>query len=188
MATQTEGAKDRTQGCEPGRNAKLLEEAITHHESKLRHQASANSNLTRDVEDALQEAYALFLAHYDGTWPALPYLMTTVKRCAWQIGRKSSRQREVSPDRLLPAESDTDFWELVGNPAPNTAERVERDEELERQREALRQLKPDEQKALILLGAGLSYKEIGELNAWTYTKVNRCVNEGRARLRQLLDS
>lgn len=186
MATQTEGPKDRTQGCEPSRNAKLLEEVITRHEPKLRHQASANSNLPRDAEDALQEAYVLFLANYDGRWPALPYLMTTVKRCAWQIGRKSSRHREVSPDRLLPAESDTDLWELVGSSAPDTAERAERADELERQRKALAKLKPDEQKALILLGAGLRYKEIAELNAWTYTKVNRCVNEGRARLRELL--
>ncbi len=162
MATQTEGAKDRTQECGPGQNAKLLEEMITRHEPKLRHQARANSQLPRDAEDALQEAYTLFLAHYDGTWPALPFLMTTVKRCAWQIGRKSSRRRELSPGGLLPA---TDLWELVASTGPDTAERAERDAELERQREALAKLKPDEQKALILLGAGLSYREIAELNS-----------------------
>jgi DNA-directed RNA polymerase specialized sigma24 family protein len=32
--------------------------------------------------------------------------------------------------------------------------------------------------------AGLSYTEIGELRGWTYTKVNRCLSEGRAALRQ----
>jgi hypothetical protein len=26
--------------------------------------------------------------------------------------------------------------------------------------------------------------EIGELRGWTYTKINRCINEGRAELRR----
>jgi DNA-directed RNA polymerase specialized sigma24 family protein len=50
---------------------------------------------------------------------------------------------------------------------------------------ALRRLKPDERRALVLKAEGFSYAEICELNGWTYTKVNRCLAEGRARLRQL---
>jgi DNA-directed RNA polymerase specialized sigma24 family protein len=37
-----------------------------------------------------------------------------------------------------------------------------------------------------LLAAGLSYAEIGELCGWTYTKVNRCLAEGRVALRERL--
>jgi DNA-directed RNA polymerase specialized sigma24 family protein len=43
----------------------------------------------------------------------------------------------------------------------------------------------DERRALSLLAAGYSYREIGQLTDWTYTKVNRCVAEGRAALRGL---
>ena len=44
-------------------------------------------------------------------------------------------------------------------------------------------LKPDERTALLLLGLGYSYAEIGAPPRWTRTKVNRCLAEGRAALR-----
>jgi DNA-directed RNA polymerase specialized sigma24 family protein len=49
----------------------------------------------------------------------------------------------------------------------------------------IEQLKPDERTALILLGFGCSYKEIRELRGWSKTKLNRCLTEGRARVREL---
>jgi hypothetical protein len=54
-------------------------------------------------------------------------------------------------------------------------------ERVERSVEALRALKPDEAKALMLKAQGLSYQEIGRRFGWTYTKVNRSITEGRAR-------
>jgi DNA-directed RNA polymerase specialized sigma24 family protein len=65
-------------------------------------------------------------------------------------------------------------------PAELTADRVLD----ERIRGQIRQLKPDERTALGLLGLGYSYEEISALRGWSYTKVNRCVSEGRARLRE----
>ena len=47
--------------------------------------------------------------------------------------------------------------------------------------EALRRLKPDEAKALMLKAEGHSYKEISDQLGWTYTKTNRAITEGRAR-------
>jgi DNA-directed RNA polymerase specialized sigma24 family protein len=47
----------------------------------------------------------------------------------------------------------------------------------------LRSLKADQRTALVLQAAGYSYREIGERRGWTYTKVNRCVTEGRRALR-----
>jgi len=186
MAAQPQRAKARTEEASR-RNAQILREVIARHEPKLLRQAKVNSQLSRDAEDALQEAYALFLQHYDGKWPALPFLMTTIKRCAWQIARKSSRRREISPGAVLGPGSDSDLWELVASPGPDPSERAERSEELHNLRAAFSELKPDEQRALLLLGAGLSYREIAELNSWTYTKVNRCIAEGRARLRELTE-
>jgi DNA-directed RNA polymerase specialized sigma24 family protein len=34
-----------------------------------------------------------------------------------------------------------------------------------------------------LLGLGYSYREIMQITGWTYTKVNRCIRDGRTRLR-----
>jgi DNA-directed RNA polymerase specialized sigma24 family protein len=70
-----------------------------------------------------------------------------------------------------------------GEPCP--AERAERREWVRARARALARLKPDERLALVQKAEGFSYAEIGALNGWTYTKVNRCLAEGRARLRQL---
>src|SRR5215218_1458960 len=53
-------------------------------------------------------------------------------------------------------------------------------ERVSRGAEALRRLKPDEAKALMLKAEGHSYKEIGDALGWTYTKTNRAITEGRA--------
>jgi DNA-directed RNA polymerase specialized sigma24 family protein len=51
--------------------------------------------------------------------------------------------------------------------------------------QALGELKPQERRALLLQAQGYSYAEIRGLTGWTHTKVNRCLSEGRARLREL---
>ena len=50
----------------------------------------------------------------------------------------------------------------------------------------LRELKRDEARALAARMLGYSYREIADGFGWSYTKTNRCVTEGRARLRALL--
>jgi len=55
-------------------------------------------------------------------------------------------------------------------------------DEVSRAAAALRRLKPDEVRALWLKASGLSYAEIMEQEGWSYTKVNRCLAEGRASL------
>jgi DNA-directed RNA polymerase specialized sigma24 family protein len=52
---------------------------------------------------------------------------------------------------------------------------------------AIGRLIPDERDALVLFGLGYSYREIARLRGWTYTKVNRRLNEGRARVRRMLE-
>jgi DNA-directed RNA polymerase specialized sigma24 family protein len=51
----------------------------------------------------------------------------------------------------------------------------------------LDQLKPDERAALLLRSIGYEYKEIQQLTGWSYTKVNRCVTEGRAAARRIIE-
>jgi hypothetical protein len=43
----------------------------------------------------------------------------------------------------------------------------------------MKRLKPQEVRCLLLKAEGYTYKEICELTGWTYTKVNRCLTEGR---------
>ena len=75
--------------------------------------------------------------------------------------------------------------DLLATSSSCPAERAERREWAHAKARALGRLKPDERKALVLKAHGFSYAEISELNGWTYTKVNRCLTEGRARLRVL---
>ena len=87
------------------------------------------------------------------------------------------RERE----RMLAAELPTE----VPSNATCPAERAERRESARERARALHRLKADERRALVLFGEGYSYAEISELTDWSHTKVNRCLSEGRARLRQL---
>ena len=53
--------------------------------------------------------------------------------------------------------------------------------------ELLRLSRPDrtdERRAIVLHAQGYSYAEIRSICGWTHTKVNRCLVEGRARLRE----
>ena len=62
------------------------------------------------------------------------------------------------------------------------AERAERDEAVERSREALTTLKPQELRALSLLAEGYSYREIADITGYSATKVNRAIVGGTGAL------
>ena len=124
-----------------------------------------------DSEDAVQRATVILLTKEAPSQPRqlIPWLHVVTKREALAI----RRERE----RLLGAE----ICDSLPERSPCPPERAECRERLQ----LVVQLKPDEQRALILRGCGYSYREICELTGWTHTKVNRCLAEGRARLRAL---
>jgi RNA polymerase sigma factor (sigma-70 family) len=139
-----------------------------------------------DAEDALQDACVQFMRRYDGEGGthALRWMLLVVKRCAWAIGE---RQRRHESHRELTC-TDADIEDEVpllavddGSLDPHLV--AERTEQHAMCTALLARLKPDQRAALLLLGLGFSYREIGELRGWTYTKVNRCLAEGRAALR-----
>ena len=167
-------------------HAALLDCLLERHGSKLRRQAHKHSARSADAEDALQDACLQFLRCYEGSpdlATALPWLLVVVKHCAWKLGN-CRRRRETSV--VL---STTDVFDserpglTVVDERPGPLERVERFELLAERRIALARLKPDERTALLLLALGYSYREIAARQGWTYTKVNRCLSEGRAALR-----
>jgi RNA polymerase sigma factor (sigma-70 family) len=158
------------------RRSHILTLLLTHHRSALLRQAANHSYRRADAEDALQDACERFLGHYDGPAgaDALRWMMLVTKRCAWAIG---ARQRRHEPPAQLSAP------DAVADSQLEPALLAERRQEHAECRVALGRLKPDQRAALLLLAAGCSYREVGELRGWTYTKVNRCLNAGRAALR-----
>jgi Putative zinc-finger len=95
---------------------------------------------------------------------------TVVKREAMAINR--SRRRALGGD-------DFDPDALVSLTTDTPEERALATDRVARSAEALQGLKPQEIRALWLRALGHSYEQIGSLTGWSYTKVNRCLAEGR---------
>lgn len=130
-----------------------------------------------DAHDAVQAAAERYLRHHQRVAPdtRVGWLVTVTRNEALRI--RSSRLRSDGPDpdeHQLPHHGDS------------PAELAEREEDLDLAREALAALKPQERQALMLQAEGHSYDEIADRLAWTRTKVNRNLTEGRARLRRQL--
>jgi RNA polymerase sigma factor (sigma-70 family) len=161
----------------PGRE--LVLQTIARHGSSLLATARRYSLCADDAQDAYQRGLEIFLRHADGLRPdgAAAWLRTVVKHEALAV--RAARLRLVSP-----GEPDLDLYEA--GDAPPADERAASLERLGRSAEALAQLKPQEVRALVLKAHGYSYLEICRITGWTYTKVNRCLTEGRQSLRERL--
>ena len=181
MATQPDS---RPSAERREQNAQLLVEVLERHEHLLRRQARRHAELPDDIDDVLQTAYLRFVQSYKGLGEPLAWLYTTVKREAWAIRRRGSRQKEPSLTYETDAHTgELDLSELLPTDGPGPIERLQRKELLAERRRQLAALKRDERRALWLQALGLSYAEICEATGWTHTKVNRCLSEGRASLR-----
>jgi Putative zinc-finger len=98
------------------------------------------------------------------------WLHTVVKHEALAINK--ARCRMVGGEEV-------DFDAIEIRTAPSPEDRVLGFEQVARSAEALQRLKPQEVRALWLKAMGNSYQEICDATGWTYTKVNRCLAEGR---------
>jgi RNA polymerase sigma factor (sigma-70 family) len=178
-------AQPRTRaGIDQDRNAEALQEVLAQSERRLRAHARRHAASPEDAEDALQSAFVLFIERYRGDCDPLAWLHTAVKREAWALRRRSSRRRELSLDSPREDLEDGPPWvESLASEAPGPCELALRAADLAERQRLVNELKADERTALLLLGLGYSYEEIGRGRGWTDTKVNRCVAEGRAELR-----
>ena len=139
-----------------------------------------------DAEDALARATEILLTKGAGVEPE--------RLAAWMtvVTRREALAVRRARERLLSAAVHTPEWgpaeplDLLASETPDPAERVQRAERVAEAFAALAELKPAERTAIWLQAEGYSYAEIGALRGWTYTKVNRCLAEGRARLRSRL--
>src|SRR5919106_2958516 len=118
-----------------------------------------------DAEDAYQRAFEILLTKGPTTSEVelVPWLKTVVKHECFALRRQRERHSPV-----------TDDGHLGDRPTPPaiTHDQAERYERLSQGAEALRQLKPQEIRALRLKAEGYSYREISEITGWTYTKVH----------------
>jgi DNA-directed RNA polymerase specialized sigma24 family protein len=143
--------------------------------------ARRNAATRSDAEEALQEAFAYFIAGYDpdSGAPPLAWITTTMKRRCWRLRDGAHLERRLTAEPESGHEEPTGPIERRASDADPIAERVA---ECVEARRRLRRLKPDQRTALGMVAAGLTYGEVARTRRWTRTKVNRCVYEGRRAL------
>jgi RNA polymerase sigma factor (sigma-70 family) len=169
----TRAAQRRAGRSEPGPDARVSQ-LVARHERSLMRVARHWSLCRDDALDAYQRALEIYVRRLESLDPAteISWLRVVVKHEALAVRRQRAESLpfdEVDLDTRAP-ESQRPVDDLLAG-----RERVKRSAE------ALRRIKPDEAKALMLKAQGLSYAEIGESLSWSYTKVNRSITEGRAR-------
>jgi RNA polymerase sigma factor (sigma-70 family) len=144
-------------------------ELVERHGAQIMGTARRYSLSAEDAEDAFQRGLEILLTKAPSTDQndLVPWLKTVVKHEAFAI-RKQRRRAEPAGDR-----------ELITGVAPATHDQAETKERLRLGAEALGRLKPQEVRCLLLRAEGYSYKQICEETGFTYTKVNRCITEGR---------
>lgn len=159
-------------------------ELIRNHDRPLRWTARRYSICAEDAEDAYQRGIEILLEKAPTSDPRhlLPWTRTVIKHEALAI-RKTRERTLGQPLRTDEDHIDEDWVQLIPARGDGPDELAVRREQVARSREALAGLKPAELKALTQLAEGFSYQEIGSMNDWTRTKVNRCLAEGRARFR-----
>jgi RNA polymerase sigma factor (sigma-70 family) len=148
---------------------------LSRHGAQILATARRYAATPEDAEDAYQRGLEILLTKAPTTSEddLVPWLKTVVKHEAFALRRHRERHAPVTDDGELGER---------GTPAAATHDQAERYEDLRQGAEALGQLKPQEIRALLLRAEGYSYAEICEITGWSYTKVNRCLTEGRQAL------
>lgn len=138
-------------------------------------EADADDALGRSLEICLTKVPEHLAPEHLAGW-----MHVVTRREALSVRR--SRERMLSAVGARDAADPLDRLPCEGS---DPFDAVARDETVVERLAVLGQLKPHERLAIALQAAGYSYSEIRERCGWTYTKVNRCLAEGRARLREI---
>src|ERR1700741_5345205 len=176
-----QGSPDSAAVAAPVRRARdpAALELLREHGEDIMRTARRYAATPEDAEDAFQRAFEVLLTQPPETAGAdlVPWLKTVVRNEAYALHRARERQAPVTPDGATPE---------ALTPAAITHDQAESRERGLQGAEALARLKPQEVRALVLKARGLTYREIGELESWSYTKVNRLPTEGRRAFRHRL--
>jgi RNA polymerase sigma factor (sigma-70 family) len=160
---------------------------IHSHDAVFRRTARRYSICADDAEDAYQRALEILLTKappIEGD-SLVRWMQTVTKREALAVRRQ--RERLLGSPRPPGSDDDAnrDPLDFIASESPGPNDRLARRERVTRSGEALQTLKPQEVRALTLKAQGYSYAEIGEITGWSYTKINRCMAEGRKRFLQV---
>ena len=131
-----------------------------------------------DADDAVQRAALILLTKGPPLEPGRLMAWTSVVTKHEALAVRRARERLLGVA-------------VIGDPPtdePGPAECAERSERIADAWGLLSTLKANERLAILLQAEGYSYAEICARCGWTYTKVNRCLAEGRARLYRLRSS
>ncbi|MBJ7354202.1 MAG: sigma-70 family RNA polymerase sigma factor [Thermoleophilaceae bacterium] len=158
------------------------EELIERYGNQWLATARRSSPTAADAEDAYQRALEALLTNPPETSDPeqiAAWMHTVIRNEALQIVR--SRKREV----------DTEFEVITGGLAADVA--LPEDSILDAEshgvaKEALKRLRPDQTRCLLLRADGFDYPEICRLTGFSYAKVNRLLSEGRKAARMRVDA
>lgn len=172
--------------AEQHRAAETREFAATlyvEHYHDLRGIAQSNCGRWAEAEDAVQEAFAIFLAEYDpeAGSPPLPWLALTLRRLCWAAThrRRMATHRGIAgtgygPDTPMPGQAVS---------RTDTAAVAERSELVRQTRAGMERMPTEQRRALSLLAFGYSYREIGLRVGLSEKQVDHRLQGGRAALR-----
>jgi RNA polymerase sigma factor (sigma-70 family) len=160
------------------RIAAALELLASHGRSFLR-TARRHSLCADDAEDAFAQAVEILLTKGPLDQPdrLAAWMHVVTKHEAIAVRRARERLLGGVPSGACASEPDP--LDALPDERPGPGELAERRERVAHSATALASLKPQERRALALKAVGYSYAEIQALTGWTYTKVNRCMAEGR---------
>jgi RNA polymerase sigma factor (sigma-70 family) len=175
-------ASSRSPGTADAKSRRRAAEAlIASHDAVFRRTARRYSICADDAEDAYQRSLEILLTKAPSIEAdsLVRWMQTVTKREALAVRRQ--RERLLSGHGPSSDDEDRDPLDAIASELAGPSERAASRERVARSGEALRALKPQEMRALTLKAQGYSYTEIGEITGWTYTKINRCMAEGRKR-------
>ena len=185
VASQETNESGPVAGPDEAARKRVAVELIRNHDQPLRWTARRYSICPEDAEDAYQRGIEILLSKAPTTdlRHLLPWTRKVIKHEALAI-RKTRERTLARPGQSRDDDHAEEDWvQLIPATGAGPDELAVKRERVARSREALGRLKPAELKALTQIAEGFSYQEIGTMNDWTRTKVNRCLAEGRARFR-----
>ena len=172
---------------EAGARKRVAVETFAGNEAVLRRTAQRYSICVDDADEALQRGLEILLnkAPTENPRDLIRWTQTVVKHEALAV--RAERERTLAgPAAATPVPGREDWVAMLPAEVAGPAERAERHEAIERSREALATLKPQEVRTLGLLAEGYSYREIADITGYSPRKVNRAIAEGRERFRHFL--
>jgi len=178
---------DEAPPIEAAARKRVALETFARDEAALRRTALRYSICADDADEALQRGLEILLhkAPSENARDLVRWTQTVIKHEALAV--RAERERTLAgPAAATPVPGREDWVAMLPAEVAGPAERAERHEAIERSREALATLKPQELRALGLLAEGYTYREIADITGYSSRKVNRAIAEGRERFRLFL--